>query len=280
VSAAGLNSLWNSRRLWSLWDMLRVYALGYVALGREIAAVDAVFALKDAIPASDLEAEPLTAEDLAHVSGCVSAMIQTCKELDLPVSLSLLSNRANDPPRTEREMRPLVDAVYAELKGKVFLYVPPHLATYYEAVDLVSERTGSRFSCASAELREAGTALAVGLATACVFHAMRAAELGLRVLAKDLEVSFPDKSLELTDWQPIIDQVESKVRLISQKPKTLQKDEDQQFYSSAAAQFRYFKDGWRVRAMHAREEYTESEAKRVLDHVRDFFETLAERLSE
>ena len=62
----------------------------------------------------------------------------------------------------------------------------------------------------------------------------------------------------LAEWQQILDQIERKIREISQHPKTLQKDADQKFYSEAASQFRYFKDGWRVRAAHARESFTES----------------------
>ena len=109
---------------------------------------------------------------------------------------------------------------------------------------------------------------------------MRAAEIGLRVLANDLNVSFSDRPLELAQWQPIIDQMDAKIRGMGQKPAGLAKEADLKFYSEAASQFRYFKDGWRVRAAHARETFTEAAAKRVLDHVCDFFSSLSDRLSE
>jgi hypothetical protein len=61
---------------------------------------------------------------------------------------------------------------------------------------------------------------------------------------------------------------------------TSTKDADLHFLSEAAAQFRFFKSGWRIRVAHARATYTEPEAIEALDHVRSFFETLATRLKE
>jgi hypothetical protein len=58
------------------------------------------------------------------------------------------------------------------------------------------------------------------------------------------------------------------------------KDADLHFLSEAAAQFRFFKSGWRIRVAHARATYAEPEAIEALDHVRSFFETLATRLKE
>jgi hypothetical protein len=109
---------------------------------------------------------------------------------------------------------------------------------------------------------------------------MRAAEIGVRVLGRAVEVSFPDKPLELAEIQQILVQVESKIRKMQDQPKSQTKDEQLNFYSEAAVQFRYFKDAWRLRVAHARETYEEPEARRVLDHCIDFFMTLAPLLEE
>jgi hypothetical protein len=45
-------------------------------------------------------------------------------------------------------------------------------------------------------------------------------------------------------------------------------------------QFRYFKDGWRIRVAHTRESYDEGQAKTALDHSVSFFATLAKRFKE
>jgi hypothetical protein len=109
---------------------------------------------------------------------------------------------------------------------------------------------------------------------------MRAAEIGVRVLGASLGVAFPDKPIDLAEWGQILDQADSKIKAIGQKPKSSERDADQAFYSTAAAEFRYLKDGWRVRVAHARATYVEDQAIKIFDHTRDFFEVLAERLEE
>lgn len=172
----------------------------------------------------------------------------------------------------------LVAAVRAELETNLFLFVPAHLSKYYE-LELESEVIAA-FPTASKELVAAGNSLAVGLYTACVFHSMRAAEIGVRALAVPLQVSFPDKPLELAEWQNILDQADSKIVAMKALPRGTHKDTELNFFSQAAVQFRYFKDAWRVRVAHARETYEEAQALRVFNHTLEFFETLAARLKE
>jgi hypothetical protein len=109
---------------------------------------------------------------------------------------------------------------------------------------------------------------------------MRAAEIGMRVLGHALGVSFPDKPLELAEWQNILDQADSKIVAMKQLPRGTNKDEELSFFSQSAVQFRYFKDAWRVRVAHARETYEEMQAIRIFDHTLEFFEALANRLKE
>lgn len=45
-------------------------------------------------------------------------------------------------------------------------------------------------------------------------------------------------------------------------------------------QFRYFKDGWRVRAAHARATYEEPEALTVIEHAASLIGDLSKRLKE
>jgi hypothetical protein len=199
--------------------------------------------------------------------------------LNLPVSRTMLREAANDPPRTEREFVQLMNALQTEIEGRLFLYIPPDRAGFYECEDILLSPVRQAFPSAYNELKEAGTCYATERYTACVFHSMRAAEIGLRALGTDLGVTFPDKPIEFAEWQNIIEQADSIIRERT-KGRSWEKDEDRKFYSQAAAQFRYFKDGWRIRAAHARETYNGSQAYSVLTHAREFFETLAERLKE
>ena len=158
--------------------------------------------------------------------------------------------------------------------------MPSNRATYYEKADIVSDAVVAAFPKASEEIKLAASCFAVGMSTACVFHAMRAAEIGVHALGDDLKISLP-VPIEEAGWQEILNAIVPKIRDIENLPRgTPGRDENLLFYDEAAAQFRFFKNGWRIRVAHARASYTEPQAKEVIDHVRSFFETLAPRLKE
>jgi hypothetical protein len=159
--------------------MLQVYAEGYLVIGGAIANVERIFAYRDAFPESGLAATELTSADLTAVTATISVLAKTCRELNLPVSTVLLHGRASDPPRTGREMALLIQAVFAELKGQLFLYVPSHLSPHYGNENCLSEAARLAFPSAYQELKDSGSCIACGMWTAAVFHAMRAAEIGV-----------------------------------------------------------------------------------------------------
>jgi hypothetical protein len=174
----------------------------------------------------------------------------------------------------------IIATVVSELKNRTFLYVPVEKSRFYENDELISDKVITAFPKASSELRMAGNCYATGLNTACVFHCMRAAEIGVWSLGKALGVTFPGKPIELADIHPILEQVESKIKAMKDQRRGLEKDEMLNFYSEAATQFRYFKDAWRVRVAHARATYEEGTALKVIEHTIDFFESLEPKLFE
>src|SRR5271165_1539626 len=178
------------------------------------------------------------------------------------------------------QQQTLPAAFVADIFGRYPLRLRKWPNSSYEDDDILSENARPKYPSPYREMRESGCCISCGLWTASVFHSMRAAEIGVKGLGNKLGVAFPDKPIELAEWHQILDQSDSKIKAIGQLPKSIQRDEDQLFYSTAAAQFRYFKDGWRVRVAHGRAIYVEAEAIKLLDHTRDFFETLSLRLSE
>jgi hypothetical protein len=263
--------IWHPGRLWSLWDMLKVHALEFFKLGERSSTTRSdIFFGKGRINLHDFQKK--------DVQEAIAALADLSEKIGLTTSLTLLKARENNLPETRREWEILVDAVRAELENNLFLFVPQHRAKYYEMI--LQSAVATTFPMASKELVAAGNSLAVGLYTASVFHAMRAAEIGVRALAVPLNVSFPDKPLELAEWQNILDQADSKIVAMKALPRGTHKDDELNFYSQAAVQFRYFKDAWRVRVAHARETYDESPALKVFNHTLEFFDTLAIRLKE
>jgi hypothetical protein len=194
----------------------------------------------------------------------------------------LVSYAYDNLPQTHREFDLLVRAVMAEVKKTFFLYVPSHVSKYYEWGAIVSDAVIDAFPKASQEIRHGGTCLAAGMHTAAVFHAMRAAEIGLRALGNKHQIKIKSgKPLELAEWREILDGLSGAALALENLPNsTPTKEADLHFLSEAAAQFRFFKSGWRIRVAHGRGTYAEPEAIEAIDHVRSFFETLATRLRE
>jgi hypothetical protein len=267
-----------NRRLWGLWDMQKVFGENYIRLGRQLQALTVEFDVLDTHGAS-----PDAHEDhKANCRQCLKNMIKTCEELGLGSSQELVSYAYDDLPRTRREFSQLVRAVMAEVNKTFFLFVPSHVSKYYEWAGIVSDSVIDAFPKASQEIRAGGTSLASGLHTACVFHAMRAAEIGLKALGNVHQIKIKSgKPLELAEWREILDGLSGAALALENLPNiTPTKEADLHFLSEAAAQFRFFKSGWRVRVAHGRATYNEREAIEAIDHVRSFFETLATRLGE
>jgi hypothetical protein len=254
-------------------EMLEHNAGKYAELGALTADMRAHFGLVDG---NKNEAEK--AEFTASFKADLKEIYEVCKKLNMEISRALLAPRLDDIPKSEGEFDILLEVIFREAFDKKFLFIPPHRAKHY---DLVLQSTiTTAFPSASKEVVASGNCFACGLFTASVFHSMRAAEIGMRSLGAALDVSFPDKPLELAEWQNILDQADSKIVAMKSLQRGTSKDENLNFYSQAAVQFRYFKDAWRVRVAHARETYEEPGALKIFNHTLEFFETISTRLKE
>jgi hypothetical protein len=253
--------------------MIRVHIDKYLELGQRMASARVHWTVIEDQSKDKID------EYNAMLNDDLNDLLSLCRELNLTTSEILIARRMKPLPKSEDVLDVLLDAVDAELKSRLVLFIPPHRAEYYEANAIVSTIVKDAFPGASSEIRNAGTCFATALYTASVFHSMRAAEIGLRSLAEATGVTFPFP-IELADWQNQIEKVEAEIKQLAALPKSVKKDEDLSFYSEAATHFRYFKDAWRIRVSHARETYEEGQALSVLNHVREFFDVLAKRLKE
>ena len=252
--------------------MVALYARPMIQLGEEIYDMRALFVFKD-------KDKHLDADDLNSLQEHLSKLLDLCESLDLPVSKDLVIGAKKDPPQTEREFELLTNALYSEAKNKLLIFVPPHRGKYFYAAKFIKEEIKGAFPKAHAEIREAGKSFALERYTATVLHCVRAVEIGLKAMAVALKVE-NKIPIELLEQETLIRQIESKISDMKDGAKGPEKDANQNFYSEAAMQFRYFKDGWRVRAAHARETYDEDQASGIIEHTVTFFEILAKRLKE
>lgn len=261
--------------------MLRVYAEKYLALGRRVEKAGQTLgeAQKKAAASARKKHPTAQLESTFHSLGMrmglfndLQAMSDLCSEIGLPVSHALIDRARTDAPQTAREFSALANAIEAELKSKLFFFVPQYRATYaYE--DRLTLPAKAEFPMATGELRRAGVCYAFGEHTAAVFHAMRGAEICVRVLAKTIDVSFPSP-VEQMEWQVILNGIAGRIKEIGNAPKSADRKADLEFVGSAAAQLQFFKDGWRVRASHAGQQFDDAQARDAIDHVRTLIEIL------
>jgi hypothetical protein len=271
-------------RLWSLWDMLEENAVTFMELGKQLYDITAVF---DSDSYSPIDKKTgvrrLVPEAVDDVQQQLRALLKIARKLNLPASIGVLERQVqfvDTCPQTEREIELIRNIFESEIGARKCLFIPSHLEKYYEFDELLSEQAKDAFPSAYEELVAAGNCLATSAHTACVFHSMRAAEIGLRVFGAELGAKVKGK-IEDAEWSHIINGISEAIRSLENLPKQTEgRSDDLQFFSEAAVQFKCFKNAWRVRAAHARANYNESQAKEVLDHVRSFFETLSTRLRE
>ena len=163
-----------------------------------------------------------------------------------------------------------------EMKTTRFFRFSSHTQSYFDVVDGFGKEVSEVFPSADYDIKEAGNCLALGRATACVYHSMRVLEHGLCALADKFDVPFEQKS-----WNDVIEPIEKAIRQIKNQPdKPSNWKDEEQFYSEAAAQFMHFKNAWRNYTAHRQSKYTEAEAEAILRHVRDFMRHLSKRLKE
>lgn len=266
-------------RLWNLWEMLTKSAQFFLDLGEKIAMARMVFTFMDDAEAGSVQ-KHMAPEELAQLGFAFQEIYALCSELDLPTSKELFHKGASDLPQTGREFAVYAAALDSEMKSKMFVFLPHHRRKYFIPSKFIPNTIEEPFPLARNELVEAGKCFAFDRYTASVFHCMRAIEIGLRAMAVHLAIDEFKYPLEQADWEGIIRKIESKILGMKDLPRTAEKDDSQNFNSSAAMEFRYFKDGWRVRVAHTRETYDETSAIRVLEHAVTFIEILSSRLKE
>lgn len=137
----------------------------------------------------------------------------------------------------------------------------------------------SKFPEAAQDIEDAGNCLAVGLTTSAIFHLMRVAEVGLRYVANDLQVSFSGP-IEFQTWGDVIREIEAKLKAIKGTTKDYARERRIQFYSALVPEIKAFQFAWRDPISHARTRFDDcSDGEKVFNHVRRFMETLASQAS-
>src|ERR1700740_1578464 len=118
--------LWehDPHRLWSLWEMLEVFAVHYIELGRLIERAAVVFQAVEV--EEDEQHWNLTDQETADLRDTLQKVLKECRTLGMRTSALLLGKSINDLPETRREFDLVINAVESEIQSKRFLFVPDY----------------------------------------------------------------------------------------------------------------------------------------------------------
>ena len=232
---------------------------------------------------------PLTPEEQVHMETHMNHADFMCGKYDIDVSYytERVRNKIDQPERYTYSLASAVDGVkhciFRELRSRKFMYMPSTDARYYSQAQLFGDDVKDRFPKANKEITLAGNCYATENYTACVFHLMRAVELGARRVIMKLKVQAHLNGIpvELCDWGTLVHAIEQGVRGLAAGTRTsLRKKETFEFYNHALGSFRNFKDAWRNNVSHTRKIYRAGETKDIMDNARQFMQHLATRLKE
>lgn len=129
-------------------------------------------------------------------------------------------------------------------------------------------------SISEEEFTLAGRALALGLSTAAVSHAMRSVEASLHILASQLGIVFP-APIQLQDWKVLTDKIKSVIDGLEKQSRSRQKSERLKILSELLLPMDAFRTVWRNHVVHAREKYEYDEARKAITHVGSYLGTLS-----
>jgi hypothetical protein len=292
----------NHPRIWRLWDIMNlfdVYALSHVL--HKLTQIQMAFSLpkiggQGHLPldsnlrarAENAMAEAKTFFVVVELPDCIQAVTTAKSQWDRP----LLDNSA----ATEIVYRLQLDIIEA-LKSRQFLRVADDrldLVMYMRgevantgALKLFGDAVKNNFNSSVDDIEEAGNCLAAECNTAAVFHLMRIAEVGLRVLAKDRNAEFKNKPIDQQEWGTILGFLDGCVAQLRQDaignwPLPQVKDVQIRFYSRVVAELRGFNEAWRKHLSHAREDgtYDRDYANSIFKHIIRFMQQLATKISE
>lgn len=277
ANMAGVRAIhWEPGRLWSWWELMeRFRAASYGA------AVSSLMRALGVVTGANFAGLRDEAADQKVIRDQIEDARQTVEELPLSFTVreqfERLRKRADDGASSDELMimlREYWNNLLTDMSRPWFLVIRDDRREFYEqSRPPFGSAVADHFPEARPDIAAASRCFALDEWTACVFHAMRVLEHGLRAIA--VEVGLPSEAMAHENWKNVIDQVERKIRDMEGLPKSPEKAERLRVLSGLATEFRYFKDAWRNHVSHSRAVYAEIDATTVYGHVRYFMNLLA-----
>jgi hypothetical protein len=213
--------------------------------------------------------------EIMHIAaGSLGELMREAERLNLRSAvqqLERIKEQLFGPKRgTIDSLRPMLMNLHLRIldtfEDRFFLIVPPELIDLYrQPKPAFGAEVEAKFPQMSEDISESGKCLALGRATAAVFHLMRVMEIGTQKLGDKLNVQLSSEKR----WQNILDEVNKAIKALDHKAA------ETKAYAATAAHLYNVKLAWRNEVMHPKQTYTQEEAIKVHSAVDTFIRDLA-----
>lgn len=210
---------------------------------------------------------------LAH-QHCKRLKFQCCCKEIARIRQSINSAAPQPAEMLAMTVRSLAQRVYDELEAHQFHYVSPEYTDLVQSnVPPFGENVSVKFSELSTDISEAAKCLALGRATASVFHLMRVMERCVQRFGEKLEITLNPKQ---ENWYQIMKHVSNKLDALPFN--SLVEKEMKERLALAAMHLDTVRLACRNDVMHPKGVYTMEEADAVFSSVRTFVTDIADLL--
>lgn len=216
-----------------------------------------------------IEWDSKKAKNIEIVNQWLREIVNECEFIGLP-STKMGAGRlgaALELNLPEHKLAGSLDALHDrfddEIDGINFFYVKPDKLKWFENTEIAGEQFKANFPKANTELIEAGNCLAVARHTACIFHLMRALEIGLVALEARLGIPRPQHPADKT-WGRTLGRISDKIAEKDKSPPANWATE-RIFFDKARALLAAVKAPLRDDTMHVETTYDEQGAISVFN---------------
>jgi hypothetical protein len=179
-----------------------------------------------------------------------------------------------------------MEDVRLEAMREYFFHYPRDMSDLLLRIPIDWESVLVAFPSSKREIETGTDCFALGDYTGCVFHMMRVAELGLRLIAKERGVKSlkgkrgATKPIEWGTWQEVFDVIDQQLTIVRRVSSGPKRDAALAFYETTLSDLRTMRDLYRDPTMHFREIYDKGQAASAMFRTKELMQTLATKLRE
>jgi hypothetical protein len=296
---------WEARRLWSLWDVIDIYAWYFFSLARLLERLHAEVGLPPPVttpPAGLLTGlgglgnalsptgsafqfsaplptiDELSDDQRKKITDILGLLKNICTRVDIGIAKDVdRAIRYIDLSYSKREktsfyIETISDRIIDESREQKFLHVKMEKVPFYEDFKAVDGATGKKLSLTIEDIMSARSCYALGQHTACVFHLMRVMEHCVQRFGRKLKVKIDVKN---ETWHQIMLHVENGIDAMPYgKAASVRENRKREKYKMAANRLDHIRLVWRNKTTHPKDTYDEKQALEVLNSVKVFLESM------